>query len=169
MFIIFGFEFQFLRNHFEFEEVFARKSRHVMKAKLKKYNIEFRCSLMMTNTKLEKLPEIYGLDTEKLVGNLDYDKIRNSKTELTEKELAYCENDCLVLYKYIQKELLQYIDMKAIPLTQTAHVRKELREIVKKDWKYLWEARRSMTTDGHTYNMMVDRICRTATLTPIGH
>ena len=42
---------------------------------------------------------------EKLVGNLDYDLIRNSKTELTEKELKYCENDCLVIYEYIKKEL----------------------------------------------------------------
>ena len=152
----FSFEFQHMRSYFEFEDVFARKSRHVIKAKLKKYNIEFRCSLMMTNTKLEKLPEIYGLLTEKLVGNLDYSKIRNSKTELTEKEMSYCENDCLVLYEYIKKELLQYLDTKHIPLTQTGHVRRELKDTVKKDWKYLWTVRRSISADPHVYNLLVE-------------
>ena len=38
-------------------------------------------------------------------GNLDYSLIRNSKTILSDKELAYCENDCLVVYEYIKKEL----------------------------------------------------------------
>lgn len=67
-----SYEFQFLRNIFRFKNVFARKSRKVIKFELEDYNIEFRCTYMMTNVKLEKIPKIYGLNTSKLVGNLDY-------------------------------------------------------------------------------------------------
>lgn len=62
-----SFEFQFLRNIFEFENVFARKSRHLIKCEVPEYNIEFRCSYMMSNCSLEKLSEVYGLKTKKLV------------------------------------------------------------------------------------------------------
>lgn len=149
-------EFQFLRNQFEFENVFARKSRKVMKASLKKYNIEFRCTLMMTNAKLEKLPNLYGLDVQKLTGNLDYSLIRNSKTKLTEDELKYCENDCLVLYEYLKKMLLTYSNFKNLPLTQTGQVRKELKETVETNYKYLWRVRRSINTNPHVYNLLLD-------------
>ena len=54
---------------------------------------------------MEKMANDDQLKVKKLVGNLDYTKIRNSKTILTEKELAYCENDCLVIYEYIKKFL----------------------------------------------------------------
>ena len=76
-----------------------------MKAKLKDYNIEFKCSLMLSGVKLELLPVIYNLPVQKLVGDLDYNKIRHSKTELSEKELKYGEYDCLVVYHYIKKEI----------------------------------------------------------------
>ena len=92
-----AFEFNFLRNIFTFENVFARKSRKVMKCDIKEFNIEFRCSYILSNCSLENLTDTYQLPVQKLVGNLDYSKIRNSKTKLTEKEFAYCENDCLVL------------------------------------------------------------------------
>ena len=91
-----SFEFQFLRNIFNFKNVLARKSHKVMKCEIEEFNFEFRCTLMMSNVKLEKLPKIYKLPVEKLVGSMDYSKIRHSNTKLTEKELKYCENDCLV-------------------------------------------------------------------------
>ena len=114
-----SYEFQFLRNVFKFKEVFSRKSRKLIRCVIEEFNFEFRCSLMMSNAKLEKLPDIYGLSVEKLVGNLDYKKIRHSLTELNEKELAYCENDCLVVYEYIKKELETYGTIKNLPLTST--------------------------------------------------
>ena len=69
---------------------------------------------MMSNCSLAKLPKLFKLPVEKKVGDLDYDKIRNSKTELTEKELGYCEYDCLVLYHYIKYELQTYENVKDI-------------------------------------------------------
>ena len=111
---------------------------------------------MMSNCSLEKLADVYKLDVKKLVGNLDYSLMRNSKTELTEKELAYCENDCLVVYKYIEKELETYETMKGLPLTATGHVRKELKNKIEKDYSYINKVRRSVNVDGHVYNLLID-------------
>ena len=150
------YEFEFLRNCFRFKSVFGRKARKPMKATLEDFNIEFRCSLILTNSKLEDLPKNYDLKVEKLVGNLNYDIQRNSKSKLTEKELKYCENDCLVIYEYIKKELEQYENLKAIPLTNTGHVRKELKEKIMNNYTYRNNVRKSINTDGHVYNLLLD-------------
>lgn len=149
-----SFEFQFLRNVFLFDDVFARKTRKVMKATIRDYNIEFRCSYYMTNLALEKLPDIYNLKVEKLVGNLDYNKIRHNKTKLSKEELKYCENDCLVVYEYIKKEIEKYGNVKNIPITKTGHVRRELKEKTSKNWDYKNKMTKSVNTDGHIYNLL---------------
>lgn len=151
-----SFEFQFLRNIFKFDEVFARKSHKVIKATLLDYNIEFRCTYFMTNLSLAKLPDVYNLKVEKLVGELDYNKIRHSKTELTEEEMKYCKNDCLVVYEYIKKELEKYGNVKNIPITKTGHVRRELKEKTDKNYKYKDKVRKSVNTDGHIYNLLTE-------------
>ena len=149
-----SYEFEFLRNEFNFKSVFSRKSRKVMKCELEDYNLEFRCSYFLTNLKLERLPEIYKLPIKKLVGNLNYSLIRHSSTKLTEKELAYCENDCLVVYEYIKLELKKYEVIKKIPLTSTGHVRKELKELIDKNYRYKYKVQKSINTDGHIYNLL---------------
>lgn len=154
------YEFQFLRNCLTFKNVFARKSRKPLKFELDEYNFEFKCSLILTNSKLEDLPKNYDLKVKKLVGNLDYKLIRNSKTELTEKELEYCENDCLVIYEYIKKELERYETLKGIPLTNTGHVRNELKEKIIKNYEYRNKVRRSINVDGHIYNMLISAFQR---------
>ncbi len=150
-----GYEMTFLRNYFKIKNVFARKSRKPIKFKLEKYNFEFRCSYYMSGVALEKLPDIYGLKIEKLVGELDYNIQRNQYTTLTEQELKYCENDCLVVYEYIQKELEQYGTLKKIPLTSTGHVRKELKEAIEDDYKYKNYVRNSINVDPHVYNLLL--------------
>ena len=151
-----SFEFQFLRNIVKFDDVMARKSHKVMRATLQDFNIEFRCSYFMTNLPLKKLPEVYNLDVEKLIGDLDYSKIRHSKTILTNEEMKYCENDCLVVYEYIKKELEEYETVKNIPLTSTGHVRRELKEKTTKNWNYRNKVRKAINVDGHVYNLLVE-------------
>lgn len=151
-----AFEFHFLRNIFHFKNVMARKSHKVMKCEIEEFNVEFRCTLFMTNSKLEKLPDLYKLPHKKLVGNLDYSKIRHSDTKLSTKELEYCENDCLVLYEYIKKELETYETTKNTPLTSTGHVRRELKELISKNWDYKNKVRRAVNIDGHIYNLLID-------------
>ena len=150
-----AYEFQFMRNAFKFKNVFARKSRKTLKFELQEFNFEFRCSYMMSNSSLEKLPKIYQLPIEKKVGNLDYNILRNSKTVISEKELEYCENDCLVIYHYILKELETYETIKNIPLTSTGHVRKELKDLIQNDYSYRNKVRRSVNVDGHVYNLLI--------------
>ena len=150
-----SFEFQFLRNIVKFDEVMARKSHKVMRATLKDFNIEFRCTYYMTNLPLRKLPEVYDLKVEKLTGDLDYSKIRHSKTILTSEEMHYCENDCLVVYEYIKKELEEYGTVKNIPLTSTGHVRRELKDTVRENYKYRNKVRKAINVDGHVYNLLV--------------
>lgn len=150
-----SFEFQFLMNIFNFSEVFARKSHKVIKCKVEEFNVEFRCSYMMSGVKLEKLPKIYNLEVEKKVGDLDYHKIRHSQTELTEEELRYCEYDCLVVYYYIEKELETYELINKIPITNTGHVRRELQELVENDYGYKNKVRKAINTDPHIYNLLV--------------
>lgn len=151
------YEFEFLRNCLQFKNVFARKSRKPIKFELDEFNFEFRCSYILTNSKLEDLPKNYGFEdkVKKLTGNLDYTKIRNSKTILTDDELKYCENDCLVIYEYIKKELETYKTIKGIPLTNTGHVRKELKEKTMKNYPYRNKVRKAINTDGHIYNMLL--------------
>ena len=151
-----SFEFQFLKDVFNFSSVFARKARKVMKANLKDYNIEFKCSLMLSGVKLELLPVIYNLPVQKLVGDLDYNKIRHSKTELSEKELKYGEYDCLVVYHYIKKEIEIYGDIGKLPTTNTGKVRRELFNLTIKDYKYKNAVRKSINTNPHIYNLLVE-------------
>lgn len=151
-----AFEFQYLKSYFRFKEVMARKSHKVMKAKMEDYNIELRCTLMMTNVRLAKLPSLFNLPVEKMVGDLDYNKIRHPKTKLDDKELGYCENDCLVIYYYIKYEIDTYENVKNIPLTSTGHVRRELKNLIRKDYKYKRLTRKAINTDPHIYNMLCE-------------
>jgi len=152
----FAFEFQYLYTVIEFRDVFARASHKVIKATALEYNIEFRCSLYLTNVALEKLSTTYNLPVEKQVGKLEYSILRNYKTTLTEEELLYCKNDCLVIYYYISMiELPKYKRTCDIPLTSTGHVRKELKTLTRYDYQYKNKVRRSINTDPHIYNLLV--------------
>ena len=62
-----AFEFQYLKSVFKFNNVFARKSHKVMKCEFEEYNIELRCSYMMTNSALKYLPKIFNLPVDKKV------------------------------------------------------------------------------------------------------
>lgn len=150
-----SFEFQYLKSVFHIDAVMARKMRKVMEATLRDYNINFRCSYMMSNVKLEQLPKLFNLPVEKLVGNLDYSQIRTSKTNLTDKELAYCENDCLVVYHYIKYELETYEKVSSIPITSTGHVRRELKELLRPDFKYRRKLYTQINTNPHIYNLLI--------------
>lgn len=151
-----GFEFEYLKSVFMFKNVKARKSHKVRSADLVDYPITFKCTYIMTNCALEKLPEQYHLDIYKKVGDLDYNKLRNSKTKLTEKEQGYCEYDCLVLYKYLLKEIEVYGDLQKIPNTSTGKIRRELHERIDKDDDYKKRTTKAINTNGIVYNMLIE-------------
>lgn len=151
-----SFEFQFFCTQLKIKEIMSRASRKVMTCTLEDYNIQFRCTLYMSNVKLAKLPEIFNLPVQKMVGDLDYSKIRHSKTPLTDKELGYCEHDCLVVYEYIKMELSTYRRVDKIPITSTGKVRKALQKLVMKDMRYRRIVRASINTRPSVYNMLIE-------------
>lgn len=111
--------------------------------------------MYLSNTALKNLSDNYNLPVKKLVGDLDYSIIRNCHTPLTEKELAYCENDCLVLYHYIKFEKETNKDL---PLTYTGHVRQELKSKLDKSYKN--KVRRMISTDPILFNRFLDSFAR---------
>ena len=151
-----AFEFQYLKSIFHFDEVNARKSHKVMVAIMRDYNITLKCTYMMSNVGLKYLPKMFNLPVEKKVGDLDYDLIRNPNTPMSDKELGYCEYDCLVLYYYILEELKVYEDVKHIPTTNTGKVRRELQNITRTNFKYRRLVHKAINTDPVIYN----RLCQ---------
>ena len=132
----FSFEFQFLINVLQFDYVFARQARKPLFAEWSTY--QFRCSYFLTNMSLATWAEQRKLSVQKLVGDLDYTILRTPKTVLTDKELAYCFNDVLVMYYGLQQYKEKYGHIIDIPFTQTGEVRKEVidRMNVSSEYKY---------------------------------
>lgn len=132
----FSFEFQFLINVLQFDYVFARQARKPLFAEWNTY--QFRCSYFLTNMSLTTWAEQRKLSVQKLVGDLDYTILRTPKTALTDKELAYCFNDVLVMYFGLLQYKEKYSHIIDIPFTQTGEVRKEVidRMNVSSEYKY---------------------------------
>lgn len=139
-----AFEFQFIQSFFNWESVFARQPRKIMKA-LTSEGFEFRCSYFLSNMTLGKFIKntpgtIHGkLDGEKF----NYKKYRDYDTELSDLEIEYIENDVLGLAECIDIKLKEDT-ICSIPLTSTGYVRREVRnrckevqgyhQIIKKGW-----------------------------------
>lgn len=151
-----SFEFQAIWSVLRVKQVMSRKSRKLISCQLEDYNIELRCTLMLSNLKLEKLPDVYQLPVKKKVGDLDYSKIRTPITPLTDKELGYCEFDCLVTYWYIKTELETYKRVDKLPVTSTGKVRKQLQRLVLSNPSYVRKVSREINTDPKVFNMLVD-------------
>lgn len=154
-----AFDFQFLRNIFNFDELFARDSRKPLYAHIEGTNFTLKCSFMLSNCSLSKIAEDLKLDTQKLTGNLDYNIFRHPYTKLNEDELKYCENDCLIIYHYIEYMKGIYGSIHDIPLTSTSRVRKLFKEhllekgsLTYRDWK---RDVAELTPDFKTFQLLI--------------
>ena len=63
-----------------------------------------------------------------MVGDLNYNLIRNSKTPISKEELKYCVNDVLIVTSYIDEQINEFGNIEKIPLTQTGKVRRYVRK-----------------------------------------
>lgn len=123
-----SYEFQFLRNRFNWEKVFSIDLRKPIYA-VTTTNIEFRCSYLLSGYGLSKLgSQLQKYKVEKMVGDLDYSLMRHSGTALTDKEMVYCVNDVRVVMAYIQEQIESVHGITNIPLTKTGYVRKYCRK-----------------------------------------
>lgn len=122
-----AYEFQFMRKYFDWSEVFSLSSRTPVYA-LTNLGIEFRCSYTLSGYGLAKTAEhLTMFKIRKLVGDLDYSKIRHPQTPLTDTEIQYCLNDVKVVMADIYERIVQTSGIRKIPLTKTGYVREYVR------------------------------------------
>lgn len=121
------YDFQFIKTYFEWDTVFAKSRRDILYSRWS--NIEIRDSLVLAGgASLDFVGRHLKDKTfQKLVGHLDYSKLRVPITPLTDDELAYCENDVRVLVQYIREKIVSDGDITQIPYTNTGYVRNYVR------------------------------------------
>lgn len=141
-----GFEFQFFRNFIQIDEVFARKPRKPIW--VRSGNIEFRCSMMLSNMGLKKFTQkTPGVTHVKMDGEeFDYSVLRYPDTELTDMELWYCVCDVLGLNECI-KHYLKEDTLATIPLTSTGFVRRDYKEKCINDSNHMRQFRNNAITN----------------------
>lgn len=123
----FSFEFQFIRKYFSWNKVFAIDTRKPIYG-ITDSGIEFRCSYVLTNYSLAKLgDQLNKYKVSKMVGDLDYKKIRTPLTPLTPEEMKYCINDVLVVSAYIKECQESEGYLYRIPYTCTGYCRRYVR------------------------------------------
>lgn len=124
-----GYEFQFMRGWFLWDDVFAVKERRPVHATLPE-GIEFKDSYILSNYALAYIGAklLHRYPVEKAVGDLDYSKIRHSLTWLTTEEIWYSVRDVQVVVSYIQEKIEDEGGINNIPLTNTGYVRRYCRD-----------------------------------------
>lgn len=123
-----AYEFQFMRKYFEWVGVFSVDDRKPLKA-LSTLGIEFRDSYILSGFSLSNTAKnLQKHEIKKLVGDLDYSKVRHHETEITELELQYLENDVVIVLNYINEQLDIYGKITKIPLTNTGRVREFVKD-----------------------------------------
>lgn len=155
------YEFQWIRKLFTWSDCLFLKSRTPIYAVTE--GIEFRCSYILSKMSLAKVGEnLQTYKVKKMVGDLDYKKIRHSETPLSDAEMKYAENDVRVVAAYIKEEIEKTPGHKIsqLPYTNTGFVRQYLKEntIHNKDKNVAIQYRKLMnrlTLDGEKeYNLL---------------
>lgn len=91
-------------------------------------NIKFAECLGVFGTSLANIAKNYT-KTQKRKGDLNYNKIRNSHTYLSRKEIMYCVDDVAILSELTQTAHRMFtLNGDNIPLTQTGIVRNEVKK-----------------------------------------
>lgn len=154
-----SYEFQFFKDLFNWENVFAISERKPVKA-LTHLGIEFKDSYILSGYSLANTAKnLAKYKVQKMEGDLDYEKTRLPETPLTEKELGYCENDIQVILNYIKEEIENNGDITKIPLTNTGRVRRYVKN------ECLYTSKNHKKTSAGKYKRF-RAIMRDLTLTP---
>ena len=124
----FSYEFQFMRKYFEWVDVFSVSDRKPIKA-ITTQGIEFRDSYILSGFSLANTAKnLTTHKVKKMLGDLDYSLPRHHETPLTPEEMAYCENDIVIITAYIAEQIDMYKDITKIPTTNTGRVRKHVKD-----------------------------------------
>ena len=124
-----SYEMQFIKDRFKWSEILALSERQPIYCRAV-CGIEFRCSYKLSGYSLAKVGEnLRKYKVKKMVGDLDYSLVRNSKTKLSKEEISYCVHDVLVVMAYIQECIDDEGWVCNIPLTKTGYVRRYVKHM----------------------------------------
>ena len=128
-----AFEFQFMRNFINVENIFCRKERVPIKVDFDSA-FELRCSWALSNMSLAKAIENTpnAFFNKQSGDDFDYLKLRTPSTPLTDDESIYCYCDVAGLVEYLRYQL-EEDTIASIPLTSTGYVRRDFRKRVLKN------------------------------------
>lgn len=129
-----NFEFMFMNRFLHIREGFYKEPYKPLKI-LTYEGIEFRDSYALSNMSLGKFCENErNVIHYKLEDKYDHEKVRTSKTKLTELEEAYCYNDVRGLCECIRSRM-QDDTLASMPMTSTGYVRRDCRNAMRKNPK----------------------------------
>ena len=125
-----SYEFQFIKDFFEFEKILCTSTRKIIAAETEQ--IVFRCSYFLSNQNLDNFLKNENVPEKYRKTNMDYLVRRFPWTELTEEEKVYCANDVIGLHIALDHRISQCHneDINNLPLTSTGYVRKACRKAV---------------------------------------
>lgn len=134
-----AYEWQFIKHYMTWDSAFAIASERRIARAVSTLGFEFRCSYVLTNKPLEAVGKDVGV--QKMVGDIDHTKIRNSITPLSDEELGYIDNDVRILIEFERQALAQEggsIEqaLRSIPITKTGYVRRRMRKAALADPSY---------------------------------
>ena len=110
-------------------KVFAKSPHKPIKASCAEFpNIEFLCTLSLENMSLADWGDTLGIP--KLVGFLDYNRMRTPLTPLTDEELQYGQRDLEVMYAGLKRELETYQSVWKLPMTSTGKIRMVCKDLL---------------------------------------
>lgn len=128
-----SYEFQYLKGLFDIGEhdVFATDVRRVIRF-IALGNIEFRCSMMLSNMSLKQFTHTMHAEHEKLDGSDIYDKEYYPWTELPEHVLQYSAYDVIGLVEAVKAKMrMDGDDLYTIPLTSTGYPRRDMKRAMR--------------------------------------
>lgn len=134
-----AYEWQFIKRYMTWDSAFAIGSERRIARAVSTLGFEFRCSYILTNKSLEAVGNDVGV--QKMVGDIDHTKIRNSITPLSDEEMGYIDNDVRILIEFERRALAKEggsIDqaLHSIPITKTGYVRRRMRKAALADPEY---------------------------------
>lgn len=121
-----SFEMGFFKKWFQWDKLFALDVNKPVYAITG--GIEFRCSYILSGYGLAKLGEqCLKYKCKKLVGDLDYSKLRHTKSKFTYTELGYVCADTDVVVNYIREKIENEGGIDKLLITNTSYVREYVR------------------------------------------
>lgn len=139
-----SYEFQFIKDFFEWTNITATSNRKIIAAETK--GLVFRCSYMLSNMSLARFLQQESVSEEYQKDKMNYLEVRYPWSEISKSDYIYCRNDVVGLHIAMQHRISECYneDINNLPLTSTGYVRKDCRKAMNKNssnrWRFINDA-----------------------------